>query len=109
MSELIARHAFDVYEEYTRTGDDDAAQVYLKSEVDKVIAELNDKLRHYPMMAALIEGDNKKIRGLKRALYKACANWALSTLAWLDCIDQGEPKKWSQMRQKCLAKVEEYK
>lgn len=51
-------------------------------------------------------GENVK---LKRALYKACANWALSTLAWLDCIDQGEPRKWSEMRQKCLKKAEEYK
>lgn len=40
MSELEARHAFDVYEAYTKTGDDDAAQVYIKSEADKVIAEL---------------------------------------------------------------------
>ena len=38
MSELKAVHAFDVYEAYTKTGDDDAAQVYLKSEADKVIA-----------------------------------------------------------------------
>lgn len=48
-------------------------------------------------------------RRLRRALYKACANWALSTLAWLDCIDQGEPRKWSEMVQKCRAKAEEYK
>ena len=39
MSELKAVHAFGVYEAYTKTGDDDAAQVYLKSEADKVIAE----------------------------------------------------------------------
>ena len=39
MSELKAVHAFDVYEAYTKTGDDDAAQVYLKSEADKVIEE----------------------------------------------------------------------
>ena len=38
MSELKAVHAFDVYEAYTKTGDDDAAKVYLKSEADKVIA-----------------------------------------------------------------------
>ena len=38
MSELKAVHAFDVYEAYTKTGDDDAAQVYLKSEADKEIA-----------------------------------------------------------------------
>ena len=40
MSELKAVHAFDVYEAYTKTGDDEQAQVYLKSEVDKVIEEL---------------------------------------------------------------------
>lgn len=50
-----------------------------------------------------------EIRRLKRALYKACANWALSTLAWLDCVDQGELRKWSEMRQKCLKKAEEYR
>lgn len=43
MSELKALHAFDVYEAYTKTGDDDAAQVYLKSEADKVIARHKHK------------------------------------------------------------------
>jgi hypothetical protein len=43
MSELKAVHAFDVYEAYTKTGDDDAAQVYLQSEADKVIAELKER------------------------------------------------------------------
>ena len=43
MSELKAIHAFDVYEEYTKTGDDEAAQVYIKSEADKVIAELKER------------------------------------------------------------------
>ena len=42
MSELKAVHAFDVYEAYTKTGDDDAAQVYLKPEADKVIADLEE-------------------------------------------------------------------
>ena len=42
MSELKAVHAFDVYEAYINTGDDDAAQVYLKSEADKVIADLEE-------------------------------------------------------------------
>lgn len=42
MSELKVVHAFDVYESYTKTGDDDAAQVYLKSEADKVIADLEE-------------------------------------------------------------------
>ncbi len=42
MSELKAVHAFDVYEAYTKTGDDDAAQVYLKDEADKFIADLEE-------------------------------------------------------------------
>lgn len=44
MSELKAVHAFDVYDAYTKTGDNDAAQVYLKSEADKVIAEYQEKI-----------------------------------------------------------------
>lgn len=70
----------------------ESADLYLKPEVDETIAELKT--------------ENK---WLKRALYKACANWALSTLSWLDCIDQGEPRKWSEMWQRCLNKAEEYK
>lgn len=38
--ELKAMHAFDVYEEYTKTGNDDAAQVYRKSEADKLIKDI---------------------------------------------------------------------
>jgi hypothetical protein len=54
-------------------------EVYLKSEADKVISELKDKLRHYPMMVALLESDKKKISELK----KACNDkddWCLHTL-----------------------------
>ena len=34
---LKAIHAFDVYEEYMQTADDDLAQVYRKSEADREI------------------------------------------------------------------------
>ena len=47
MSELKARHAFDVYEEYTKTGDDEAAQVYLKSEADNVISTIRAERDEY--------------------------------------------------------------
>lgn len=47
MSELKARHAFDVYEEYTKTGDDEQAQVYLKSEVDEVISTIKAERDEY--------------------------------------------------------------
>ena len=39
----------------------DFDDVYIKSDVDAVIAELKDKLRHYPMLVALIENDKKEI------------------------------------------------
>ncbi len=107
------------------------ADYYLKSEADKVIAEkdteiaeLKQKLEDVnelvkeskellkesqKMHQRCADNASKQIRRLKRALYKACANWALSTLAWLDCIDQGNPVKWSEMRRKCLEKAEEFK
>ena len=47
MSELKAVHAFDVYEAYTKTGDDEAAQVYLKSEADKVISTIRAERDEY--------------------------------------------------------------
>lgn len=106
----------------------------LKQKLDKAIAErdgnqacidaLNEKLgamnefikaskellkESQKMHQRCADNASKQIRRLNRALYKACANWALSTLAWLDCIDQGEPRKWSEMVQKCRAKAEEYK
>ena len=47
MSELKAIHAFDVYEAYTKTGDDDAAQVYIKSEADNVISTIRAERDEY--------------------------------------------------------------
>ena len=47
MSELKARHAFDVYEDYTKTGDDEQAQVYLKSEAANVISTIRAERDEY--------------------------------------------------------------
>lgn len=57
MSELKAVHAFDVYEAYTKTGDDDAAQVYLKSEADKVIAEKDKEIAKLKEQVALLQAE----------------------------------------------------
>lgn len=85
-------------------------EVYLKDEVDAAIEELKQNLEDAKATAYAESVDaGMRERRLKRALYKACANWALSTLAWLNCIDQGEPRKWSEMVQKCRNKAEEYK
>ena len=116
------------------SGERTPSGTYKKAEVDAAIAELKQKLQDQciscpvKMQEADVVAELKKDledakatayaesvdagmreRRLKRALYKACANWALSTLAWLDCIDQGEPRKWSEMVRKCRNKVEEYK
>ena len=91
MSELKARHAFDVYDEYTNTGDDEKAQVYLKSETDKVIAEKDKEIQRLENLCESyridcdnlaireanackeIERDNKQIRHQK---YKRCLDKA---------------------------------
>ena len=65
MSELKAVHAFDVYEAYTKTGDDDAAQVYIKSEADEVIAELEESHKKE------VEQLRMKIAGLEKLVETA--------------------------------------
>lgn len=82
MSELKAVHAFDVYEAYTKTGDDEAAQVYTKSEADKVIAELKEKLNNsrnahkYWRKEYLIEYKESIHHKYKRCL--AMAKWCFT-------------------------------
>lgn len=67
MSELKAVHAFDVYEAYTKTGDDDAAQVYLKSEADKVIAEKDAEIAGLRAIAKEPSVPNRTCRKCGRA------------------------------------------
>lgn len=53
-------------------------RVYKENDVDKVIEELKDKLRHYPMMVALLESDKKEIAELKAQKAQAeddCTYW----------------------------------
>lgn len=90
MSELKAVHAFDVYEAYTKTGDDDTAQVYLKSEADKVIAELKETLknsrnaRKYWRKEYLFEYKECCHQKYKRCL--AMANWCKSKQIYLHSL-----------------------
>ena len=69
----------------------DTHDVYLKSEADKVIAE-----------------KDAAIRRLKRALYKACANWAF--LAQWESGELAENwEKWENVERKCIKKAGEFK
>lgn len=73
--------------------DNTLTEYYLKSEVDKVLAE-----------------KNKKISRLHKALYKACANWAILRACLLEYFgNRLHAKKWERMLNKCRAKVEQYK
>lgn len=71
---------------------DDGSWV-LKSKAIKVIAEKDDEIRR-----------------LKRALYKACSNWARSEryteATWHG--DEHREELWAEVQDKCLKKVEEY-
>ena len=84
MSELKARHAFDVYDEYTNTGDDEKAQVYLKSEADKVIAELR---------AQIVQADAERANALKEKLvehatFREWAELQLRHQKYKRCLDK---------------------
>ena len=78
MSELKAKHVVDVYDAYSSNPYNEA-QVYLKSEVDKVIAELKETLnnsrnaRKYWRKEYLIE--YKEIRHQKHKRCLAMAKW----------------------------------
>lgn len=111
----------------------DEYEMYKVSEVDavldekdKIIAELKEQYKdmdvthtvHIAKMNARIEEleDNvdlwkKENRKLKRALYKACANWARSEryteATWHG--DEHREELWAKVQVNCLKKVEEYK
>lgn len=83
----------------------------LLAKKDKEIAELKAKLEDVQAsMYADVVDANMENRRLRRALYKACANWAIFRACILEyfCI-KINAKKWERMYHKCRAKAEEYK
>ena len=88
-------------------------EVYLKDEVDAAIAELKQNLEDAkaPAYAESVDAGMRE-RRLKRALYKACANWAdVEVFERTVSIDDPnvEAHRWALMRNKCLKKAEEYR
>lgn len=94
------------------------AQVYLKKDVDAAIAELKAVIHELQVdlegakataYAESVDAGMRE-RRLRRALYKACANWAILKACLLDCFRiKLNAKKWERMHHKCRAKAEEYK
>lgn len=92
--------------------------VYGANEVDAAIAELkaeNERLKaKLESVQASAYADSvdagMRERRLRRALYKACANWAFTREAIAaNFIDVEDAKKWAVVEAKCLKKAEEYR
>lgn len=117
MSELKAVHAFDVYEAYTKTGDDDAAQVYLKYEADKVIAEKDKEIQRLENLCESyridcdnlaireanaykeIERDNKQIRHQKYKRCLAMAEWCDEVMMSCELRGYAAHRIWANKHQ----------
>lgn len=75
---------------------------------DKENAELKAKLESVQAsMYCDVVDANMEVRRLRRALYKACANWAHFAVAFFSSYATKE--KWRKMENKCFKKTEEYK
>ena len=73
---------------------------------DKEIAELKQKLEDVQAsMYCDVVDANMEVRRLKRALYKACANWAHHRVFVRFKTNE---KAWENVERKCRAKAKEY-
>lgn len=96
---------------------------YDVDEMDIYIAELNAKLAEKDKEIESLKASHyaesvdagMENRRLKRALYKACANWAWAEhVRYVDISDGSQgykqvQERWEKMASKCIKKVEELK
>ena len=123
MSELKEWTASEIEEyddarlELAEDGKIDCTRVYIKSEVDAAIAELNAEnkrlkkceiwMKQHFYCEEVIACESAKNRRLKRALWLARAERAKEMCQRL--LIQGFDPKWEEVERKCRAKAEEYK
>ena len=82
---------------------------YKATEVDAAIAELKQNLEDAQATAYAESVDaGMRERRLKRALYKAIANWAKVTKIWDGSRPSDDFDKWFKVELKCLKKSKEY-
>ena len=103
------------------SGERTPSGTYKKAEVDDAIAELKQKLQDQCISCPIkmqeddvvaefkekLEDAGMRERRLRRALYKALANWAHFAVAFFSSFKTKD--KWHKMEHKCLKKAEEYK
>jgi hypothetical protein len=110
----------------------DLVECYLKSEADTAIAELKEAWRSEHEACEALKAKLEDVqasayadsvdagmreRRLRRALYKACANWALAEIECEQLDSQmfafgmtsDKEVAWKKVERKCLKKAEEYK
>lgn len=120
---------------YCKTTCDPQGLYYSKSEVDAAIAELkvrnvmfHDEAKYYKAENEQIKAKLESVqesayadsvdagmreRRLQRALYKACANWAMNArMVEIEADPWGEnheSRLWAGVYDKCLKKAEQYR
>lgn len=82
MSELTARHVVDVYDDYAEHPWEECSQVYLKTEADKVISDLEEshKMEVEQLLMEIVKLKDK----LRHQKYKRCM--AMKYVEWLKQI-----------------------
>lgn len=110
--------SFHHYEDMVITPATHMYRVYRADEVDAAIAELKSENK---MLKAKLENVQASARAdsvdagmrerrLRRALYKACANWAKSFKTTAEMLGaHADAVKWDNVERKCLKKAEEYR
>ena len=86
-------------------------EYYTRTDADAVIAELKQKLEDAKATAYAESVDTgMENRRLKRALYKACANWMIDRQLAMRCFHlEARAKKFDKAITKCRAKAKEYR
>ncbi|MBS7358956.1 MAG: hypothetical protein KIG84_10090 [Bacteroidales bacterium] len=104
------------YEDTVMTPANHPYRVYHADEVDRLLyeqdAEITSLKNDNKSLKAKLEDAGMRERNLKRALYKACANWA-DVVAFDETegigYDNSVAERWRKMEHKCLNKVKEYR
>ncbi len=103
MSELKARHVADVYDDYAEQPCEERSRVYLKSEDDKVIAELKHDVAawmdSYEVSRKTNARTESELRYQKHKRCLAMAKWCEERYNYLTCLEnwQMTDKEYQQV------------
>ena len=109
-AELEERHAMELDQWVLELGKMKAENERLKKDIDTLKTAWEQSQSALSTISALKFAAEEKLRATRRALYKACANWAHAKETLADFFfDMVEVEKWAAVNAKCAKKAEEYK